>query len=423
MIEARGPRTSGFLRAFFLQAILLLLTAAAVDVVGFFALSDDFAAALPGYRSPASVPAIFGRNYPKDYFVAKADRGFDIKPTAQMSTNQWHQVENISYRIWSNELGCFDRPHPDLHSPFMYFAGDSYTWGYAPYETKFGTVFEHLREIEVLKCGVTHTGQRHQMAKFLEIAHKIGRWPEKVVIFYCANDVANDYAHPHTTVIDGRQVDNTRLDAANNVVRLDAGWFDQMRAKTANARRALDHPWTAPSRLLLRYSISAQVVNATLHAVNGKIQGLGVQLPVLGDAPVDWFDRYEVYHGRRLFDIHRLAYLQSHNGIYQYANYKYADANRQVLEQWSRHAEASGYKLEVVLLPPGEALLPAGEPGSGKFYSEIKPFLTSLGIKFYDLTAELQKREIGWEDIYWPSDPHFSSDGNIIVGRILAEIL
>ena len=132
MIDARGPRTSSLLRPLLLQALLLLLTAAIVDVGGFYALSNDFAQALPGYRRPSPVPGVFGRNYPKDYFVAKADRGFDIKPTTQMTTDQWHQVENISYRIWSNELGCFDRAHPDLRSPFMYFAGDSYTWGYAP---------------------------------------------------------------------------------------------------------------------------------------------------------------------------------------------------------------------------------------------------------------------------------------------------
>lgn len=418
-------KTLGYLQTLLLQVLILLLTIAIIDVVSFFALPDDLVSTLPDYRYGAYVPDVFGRQYPKNYFVAKEKRGFDIRPTSKISVDHWHYVENIRYRIWSNELGCFDRPHPQLQPSFMYFAGDSYTWGYAPYETKFGTVFEQLRGIDVLKCGVTHTGQRHQILKFLEIAHKIGRWPEKVVVFYSANDTANDYAHPHTTVIDGDQVDNTKLDDVNDIVRLDPDWFDQMRAKIAAARHTLEVDYDLPelSQFLMQYSITAQLVNGALHALNNRMQARGVQLPVLGDAPVHWADRYQVYKGKRLFDIYRLAYLQSRDGVYQYENFKYADANKRVIKEWSRHAKASGYKLEFVLLPPGEALLPDGEDASDEFYRELKPLLTSLGIKFYDLARELRNRDISWDDIHWPNDPHFSSDGNIIIGKILAEIL
>src|SRR6266478_4953026 len=115
-------------------------------------------------------------------------------------------------------------PNIGMQGPFskdyVYLTGDSYTWGYAPFHKKFGTVIENLTGIQILKCGITHTGQQHQYDKFVEIVEQIGILPKAIIVFYCANDIANDYAYPHSTVIDGWLVDNVGLDKDDKRVKI-----------------------------------------------------------------------------------------------------------------------------------------------------------------------------------------------------------
>ena len=119
--------------------------------------------------------------------------------------------------MYAAALGCFDVEWSPPPTDYYYFAGDSMTWGYAPYETKFATVFETLTGIDSVKCGVTHTGTIHQFAKFREVTAKIGTLPKKVFVGYFFNDTANDYAHPHSTVVDGWLIDDAYLDAGADI--------------------------------------------------------------------------------------------------------------------------------------------------------------------------------------------------------------
>ena len=65
---------------------------------------------------------------------------------------------------------------------------------------------------QILKCGVTHSGQRFQYSKFLDITNEIRTRPRAIFVFYFSNDVANDYVYPHSTVMQGWQVDSVKLD-------------------------------------------------------------------------------------------------------------------------------------------------------------------------------------------------------------------
>ena len=113
---------------------------------------------------------------------------------------------------------------------------------------------------------MTHTGQRSQFSKFLEISKKLGRWPERVIVVYSPTDTANDYMYPHSTVVDGGLTDTRMLDSNYNIVQLDQGWFDQVRAERAAAKPAESGEPTSfsLSRTLLTYSFTAQMLNAGL---------------------------------------------------------------------------------------------------------------------------------------------------------------
>ena len=413
------------LRALSIQAMILAITVTALDTVLFFTLPDEIGMRFPGYRQGFIVPDVIGRGYPKDYFGPHPERGFDIKPTAKPRTDQTHYMDDYSYPVWSNSVGCFDAPVERLKDKFWYVAGDSIAWGHAAHDELMSTVLEKLKGVDILKCGVTHTGQRHQFAKFLEIGKKLGRWPQRVFVVYSATDTANDYMHPHSTVVDGGLSDTRMLDANYNIVQLDQEWFDQVRAERAVSKPTADGAPTSfsLSRTLLTYSITAQLANAGLHALNNHAPAIGRHVGVLGDEPLlEWYDKYLVHKEQKLYDLHRLTHLQTADGYLQYANFQFAAQNKAVIKEWRDHAAANGYSLEFLLPHPGSSLIYAKEDATN-FYKEFMAYLSSLGIKYHDLIAELAKRNINPDDLFWVNDSHMSGEGNVVVGEILAEIL
>jgi hypothetical protein len=204
---ANGPASAATLRKlFWVNLVLTVIAFGALDLAAFQYLPERFVYLFPEYKqSPASGVADRARHL-NDYFRADAGRGFDISEFA----DGMHSVDGLVYPVWSNSLGCFDVEHWNL-GEYVYFAGDSFTWGYSPFEEKFGTLVERSLGTEILKCGVTHTGQRHQYNKFLEIVDRVERLPKAVFVFHYPNDLVNDFAHPHSTVLDGWQVNTVGI--------------------------------------------------------------------------------------------------------------------------------------------------------------------------------------------------------------------
>ena len=144
------------LKGLSIYAGIIVVTIALIDVVLFFTLPEQIGSRLPGYREGFYLIEILGRGYPKDYFEANAERGFDIKPTDVPRTDQVHHMEEYSYHVWSNAIGCFDKPVGTLKDKFWYLAGDSIAWGHAKFENLIGSMLEKYDGIDVLQCGVTH---------------------------------------------------------------------------------------------------------------------------------------------------------------------------------------------------------------------------------------------------------------------------
>lgn len=418
-------RAVSLIKTVALQAGLLVATIAALDALLFFVLPADVAARFPTYREDTFIVDVIGRGYPKDYFEAHSERGFDIKSTETPRTDQIHYLDDFHYNVWSNKIGCFDKPVGDMKDRFWYMAGDSIAWGHAKFEDLMGSIIEQQEGIDLLQCGVTHTGQRHQFSKFLEITSKLGKMPERVLVFYSPTDTVNDYMYPHTTVKGGGLADIRMLGENNEIVEVGDDWFAQMKAEREAAR--VDDQGIATafslSRFLMKYSLSAHMLNAGLHAADRRFPWIGNTVGMLGDDPtLDWYDKYFRYKGQKIYDIHRMTYFQTINGYVAYKDFQYAEPNKQVIRQWRDHARANGYKLEFVLSHPGPSRV-YEDISVTNFYKEFIAFLDAEGVKYYDLVAELQKREIETDDLYWEQDLHLSGRGNRIVGRILSELL
>ena len=107
----------------------------------------------------------FGRGYPRNYFYADTKKGFDIKKNSEKLLAR-RPMNLKEYPVWGNSIGCFDNDIPKKEKYYVYLSGDSITWGYAPYDKKFGTLLENKLNKNVAACGVSNTGQIHQYLKY-----------------------------------------------------------------------------------------------------------------------------------------------------------------------------------------------------------------------------------------------------------------
>ena len=96
--------------------------------------------------------------YPINYYEAHSVRGFDIAPNVPDTP---FRFADATTTVFSNTIGCFDRNTPTALAAGRYalLVGDSFAWGFAPFEDKWGTLVEQATGIPIAKCGVSHTGQ------------------------------------------------------------------------------------------------------------------------------------------------------------------------------------------------------------------------------------------------------------------------
>jgi len=318
-------------------------------------------------------------------------------------------VSGVTYPIWSNSLGCFDTEHANSEE-YVYLTGDSYTWGYAPFEQKFGTIVEKLTGTPIFKCGVLHTGQQHQYEKFVEIVERIGILPKAIIVQYCANDIANDHAYPHSTVIDGWLVDNVYLTRDDNLTRISdeeirkrieerlLGFRLEAEDRSLEARNT----WWEKARWFLKeYSLSS-------HLVKSLIDKRSVATPVSRETPLlramEYLDKDSTGHWIDRMERH---------GQYWYVDNSKAVKNQQAILAFQAFAVDNHIPLILVLMPFDEVY------ANTHYYAELRNFLTAHGIRFLDLTRSFAQAQWSPGALYWRHDGHLSPKGNQIVADIL----
>ncbi len=389
------------MRILLANILITLLLVLSFDAAMYWLLPPQYTLRFVEYRprpDPAEGgPAVGGRGgYPQHYFVAHRTRGFDIGPFRRGR----HRVDGVTYPVWSNSLGCFDHEHAS-YGRYVYFAGDSFAWGYAPFEQTIGSVIERATATQILKCGVTHTGQRHQFEKFVEITERIRALPKAVFVFYVSNDVANDYAHPHSTVIDGWLVDNVSLDdhferVTHRGEELKQRVADRLKETAGGAGEPLSQARRIKATIE-HYSLSANLIRYAMRSATGLVHLL-TRTPA-PDAAVP------------LLDLYLLP--QASRGKYWYSDNPRARANKDALLAFRRFSAANGIALVVVLIPPKQ------KPRDTRWYEDVRRFLDNNAIEHVDLAIAFRDRGLAANDLYWEHDNHFSPSGNRAVAEIL----
>jgi len=138
----------------------------------------------------------------RNYLKLDPVKGYDIRDNAPLSSAF---VDGLKYSIWSNELGCFDMPYTG-EKDFTLLVGDSFTFGFAPFNDKWGTKAENLLGQRILKCGVGGYGTRQELLKAADVISRTKRSPKLIIVGYFLNDLEDDYLFPNATIIDGYPV-------------------------------------------------------------------------------------------------------------------------------------------------------------------------------------------------------------------------
>jgi hypothetical protein len=375
--------------------ISIVITLAIFDITAYLLLPTSLAKTFSAYRVSSEHRTVtwqISRGYPRYYFVADPELGFDIAPNAK----GLHSGDDYHYEVFSNAAGCFDQNPPTLYatSDYYYFAGDSFTWGYSPYDKKFATIFEKRSGIPSAKCGVTHTGTLHQYGKFKRFTQLTGRYPAAVLAGFFPNDIANDFAHPHTTVIDGYQVNTKILDAKNQrIISLSIAEAEtKYRAIVDQKRRESQSTWS----LLKQYSLLANMAKE-------------IRKRIVSILP-DGHDTTGTSSDTEFYGI--TPGLKKALG---YDNLALTQVNRGALVTWKADSIENNYRLVILLIPDKYSFK------NIRYFDGLKDFLDSISVDYLDLAVVFHTGNHDVSEIYLPNDGHFSENGNLVVANALIE--
>lgn len=357
---------------------------------------------------------------PRDYFIADRENGYDIGPGRGTMI---FDFKDSSHPIWSNEVGCFDRPYGG-EEPFILLLGDSTAWGYKRLEETWGSVVERETGMRVLKCAVPGYGTKHEVLKGRKVTAALGRSPSLILVGHCANDHMDDHLHPYRTVVEGHLLQSRSI--------TDAGSGEVCEKSVEQLRAEL--------RLWEQYGVPYEPRYPVLMDIKRFLNRHSIVYR-MAQPPLERLLR-EAPYGSRLTDV---VMEPADKGDVFYRQLLYAQGGPLWLEEaWQRHfqnlrdlrrlAEENGAVLVVVLLPTREQVNERSR--SGEFlanHDRLLAFLGQEGIPFIDLLGplrEVSSRALGRgaekAPLYWRTDSHMGPVGDHLVGlhvahRLIAE--
>ncbi len=388
------------MKLFKVLAINFALVIGSVEIISFIFFKEKVRIIYDEYWKEKKS---FGRGYPKNYYIKHPERGFDIAPNSKPVLAALPD-EIAPYPVWGNNIGCFDKNISNQSKYSIYLGGDSITWGYSPLEKKFGTILENQLGVDVASCGVSHTGQIHQFQKFKEVSQKLGYFPETVFVNVVSNDIDNDFSHPHSTIIQGYQVNNVKINKIDNslvIKKIDSDFLnskllDQISRKTSSPIGRWDpRKYSATSVLFYK----------------------SVYLPLR-------IHNWKTSQSKS-FDVYEVATSMAEDGDIGYPiNSFVAKNNRKVIKEWIQHAVDNEYKLIFV-----DTQTQFFNYQSELFISKVKDrqyfcdFIKKQGSECFSFVNYLDSIGIkNWDDIKWKKDGHLNFKGNQLFANFLSKI-
>jgi len=284
--------------------------------------------------------------------------------------------------------------------------GDSFTWGYAPFDKKFGTILQALVAKQVLKCGITHSGQIHQFNKFKRVVRQLGYYPPVVVVNVDPNDLDNDFSHPHSIAFGSVLVDQVKI------ARLSDGTFRRMqlpldelksRYQSANSDASRGYKLYDPRRWSASAIVGMEIIKY--------VKSLFLALPshfyrsrpsgklATAHSSVQVF--IPIYGPTALVDRHRYPIYST-----------LAERNRQIISKWVDDSNRNNYKLYFSFVSPSQV-----------YAASFEMFIESVGARYCNFPHYLTAKGLNQLLLTWKHDGHFNIEGNSVYAQSLAECL
>ncbi len=367
------------MKKFLLNSFIALISISATIMILEFALRlTNFTALVPLMA------------YPKNYYVYDQKMGYDI--SKNFPKENYSMLES-KYEIWSNSLGCFDEEFATSTDNYLLLVGDSFTWGYAPFEKKWGTGLENILKTRVLKCGVTGFGTAQELIKTKNTLQGLKN-PKMIIVGYYSNDPGDDFELPRRTVYEGYLVGNLQKDGVT---------AEQAQKTYSNLYNycVTDVPKNIiPQKVkcwLTNHSVLYQLVKPSLKNLLSKVLGEEIlDNAGLVNIPNDAKPSVSI-SDKELYEKHYKNIL----AFQSFANSKNAD-------------------LLFVLIPTLSDLSATSTKNTSLYKTE--KFMNSNGINYINLTEPFKNYSFGRpEKFYWKKDSHWNIEGNKLASILVAQ--
>mgnify|MGYP001264396332 CR=1 FL=1 len=399
------------MKLFKVLTVNFALLIGSVEIISFIFLKENVRTIFPEYwRSPLS----FGRGYPQYHFIENLERGFDIAYNSKKVSS--HVPREIQpYFVWGNHIGCFDENIDNQSRYAIYLAGDSFTWGYAPLENKFGTKLENELGVNVAACGVTHTGQQHQFQKFKEIFQKLGYYPEVAFVNVTDNDIDNDFSHPHSTIIQGYMVDNVKINVSDKsffITKLDNDFLNSKLSKLINRGSYAFFGRLDPRK----YSMISVLLIDTVYKPLLSLMRTSLLRTSTSQSNSEISRSVSVYGVTK--------YISEDSDFGYPINSPTAKNNRKVIKEWIQHAVDNAYNLIFVDVQTQffnyKSELLISKVKDKQFFCD---FIKKQGSECFSFVNYLDDIGIkNWENVIWKNDLHLNFKGNQLYADFLTKI-
>ncbi|MBF0319811.1 MAG: SGNH/GDSL hydrolase family protein [Nitrospirae bacterium] len=320
----------------------------------------------------------------KGYLTGDNASIYDIVKNYPPATFNFYEMP---YTVWSNELGCYDSPYKG-EKDYVLIVGDSFTWGFTPYERLFPRLIETYTGTRVLKCGVMGYGTKQELMKIKKVTQEVMKKSNNkpaliITAYFIGNDLVDD------------------LHFYNKTARKDAN----SPAQPSFLRRI-----RRPNTMVYKHSAIYRLHEFIMD--NNKLyRRLKLRLGFHGEYELPFLSPEKYPMLGKAWEI-----------------------NLENIKQMQLEADALGAKFVIVLIPTREQVYTFLRPYDLNW---VKPneilteFLKKTGIMYLDLTpiftkyADQTPRESlnSQRDLYWRHDRHLNLKGHRLMAISIVKYL
>ncbi len=332
--------------------------------------------------------------YPRYYFQADDELGFVIAPNQEQKE---HVFFDSKMEVMSNSLGCFDREY-EGDEPFVYLTGDSFAWGFAPLDKKWGKQAESILGTRFLTCGTGGYGTTQELLKAKRDLKDLPA-PSTIVVGYLGgNDVEDDANFPNNSVYEGYWVTNLEKTGLSK---------EEAEAKYENF---LSYCTAEPSNKLVQ-GFRCWLNN---HSIIYNVLKNNARPLVVALLPDSLLKKAGI-----IVEPVPVLRMPEDPSIYE----RHVDAVR----GFKALAEEKGSKLLFVLIPSKDDVRNSKVHGDwvmGMNNERLKPYLDKEGVAYLDLLPEFSAREkLPETSFYWTVDGHWNVNGDRLAGLLVSKYM